>query len=99
MLLDVSFLANLALFALIMLSGANVPVGELPAAMQAMSALLPMTRSIAAAPAFTAGASWDVAAPALLGDIAVGLAWATVGLLILLAIERVAVTRGALEGV
>lgn len=98
-LLDASFLANLALFALILLSGANVPLHELPAALQVVAGLLPMTRSIAAARDFAAGEAWDLAAPALLGDVVLGAAWAVTGLLFLAAIERVAISRGTLEGV
>lgn len=98
-LLDASFLANLALFALILLSGANVPIQELPAPLQAVSQALPMTRSITAARAFAAGAPWDAAVLDLAGDLALGVVWAIVGLLILSLIERLAIARGTLEGV
>jgi len=98
-LLDASFLANLALFALILLSGANVPLTELPGPLLAISAVLPMTRSISAARAFAAGASWDAAASPLVADLALGLAWGLAGFVILAVIERVAISRGTLEGV
>lgn len=98
-LVDASFLANTALFALILLSGANVPLSELPGPLLAVSALLPMTRSIAAARAFAAGAPWDPTATWLLGDVVLGLLWALVGLYILTMVERVAIDRGTLERV
>jgi ABC-2 type transport system permease protein len=99
-LLDASFLANLALFALILLSGANIPLSELPGALVVVSAVLPMTRSIEAARAFAAGAPWDASASLLLlTDVALGVVWACVGLLILAWIERLAIERGTLEGV
>ncbi len=98
-LLDASFLANLALFALILLSGANVPLHELPEPLQAVSQALPMTRSIAAARAFSGGAPWSAAAPDLAGDLALGILWALAGFAILRLIERLAIARGTLEGV
>lgn len=98
-LLDASFLANVALFTLILLSGANIPIAELPLLLQALSEALPMTRSITAARAFAAGASWDAAIPALAGDLVLGVVWALAGLVILRLIERIAISRGTLEGV
>lgn len=99
-LLDASFLANLALFALILLSGANIPLAELPGPLLVVSAVLPMTRSIEAARGFATGAPWDASASLLLfTDVTLGLLWAFAGFLILAWIERVAIERGTLEGV
>jgi transcriptional regulator with XRE-family HTH domain len=55
-------------------------ITRLAAALQTVSTVLPMTRSISAARAFAAGASWDAAATPLLGDLVLGLAWGLVGL-------------------
>jgi ABC-2 type transport system permease protein len=96
--LDAAFLANTGLMALLLLTGANVPVSELPPALQTASAFVPMTRSIAAARAFAAGGSLEASLPLLAGDVLLGAVWATVGLLLLRWVETQARRRGTLEG-
>jgi ABC-2 type transport system permease protein len=96
--LDAAFLGNLAIKALLLVTGANVPIRELPAALQALSFAFPMTRSIAAARAFAAGGSLEASLPLLATDVILGTAWATAGLLLLRWVEVQARRTGSLEG-
>jgi ABC-2 type transport system permease protein len=64
---DVFFLANLVVFCLLLVSGANVPLDALPSWLEAVSRGVPLTHGIEAAREIASGAS--------LGDVA-GLVWA-----------------------
>jgi ABC-2 type transport system permease protein len=64
---DVFFLANLVVFVLLLISGANVPLDALPGWLEVISRGVPLTHGIEAAREIAAGAS--------LGDVA-GLVWA-----------------------
>ena len=68
---DVFFLANLVVFLLVLLSGANVPLDALPGWVEAISRSLPLTHGILAAREVAAGAS--------LGDVS-GLVWTEAGI-------------------
>lgn len=96
--LDAEFLANLAMFAILLLTGANVPLTELPGWLVPLSSALPLTRSVEAARLFTNGG--DLASGlGLLGiDAAVGTLWALGGLALFSWIEAQARRRGSLEG-
>ena len=63
---DVFFLANLAVYLLLMLSGANIPLDTLPGWLEAISRSLPLTHGIEAAR--------EVADGATLADVS-GLVW------------------------
>lgn len=82
---------------LLLLSGANVPVGELPGWLQPVSLAVPLTRSIdVATTAFTAGTG-DSAGEALWGELAVGVIYTCLGYASLRLLERRARTAGRLE--
>lgn len=97
--LDALFLANLAMFALLLLTGANVPLVDLPAFAAAIGQALPLTRSIAAARLYASGAPFAEGVPLLLGDLAIGVAWALAALALFTWIEAQARRRGTFEGV
>ncbi len=97
--LDATFLANGAMFALLLLSGANVPLEDLPAWTAPLYWALPITRSVEASRAYVAGADFASGLPLLVGDALIGTAWALAGLFLFRWIEDQARRRGTLEGV
>ena len=97
--LDAAFLVNLMVFALLLLSGANIPLSELPPWLAYLGQALPLTRSIEAARALAAGGEITTALPLLLGDLAIGLGYALAGFTLFSWIETQARRRGTFEGV
>ncbi len=96
--LNVLFIVNVIFFLLLLFSGANVPLDKLPEWMQAVSALLPLTRGIQAARLFVAGASLAEVWPALAGELAVGVAYGLAGFGVFRWFETQARRKGTLEG-
>ncbi|HET8570046.1 MAG TPA: ABC transporter permease [Candidatus Limnocylindria bacterium] len=97
--LDASFLANLAMFVVLLLSGANVPIAELPGWLQAVAWALPLTRSVEAVRGYAAGADLLSGLPLLATDLAIGLAWAIGGYLLFSWFEERARRMGTLDRV
>lgn len=97
--LDAPFLANTAMFMLLLLTGANIPLGELPPWLLPVSWALPLTRSVEAARSYVAGADTVSALPLLAGDLAVAAVWAVSGYLLFSAFEERARRRGTLDRV
>ncbi len=97
--LDAGLFANAATFILLFLSGANIPLEELPAELRAVSYALPLTRSIEAARAFVAGGSFIENSSLLLADLALGIVYALAGLALFSWLETQARHRGTLENV
>ena len=95
--LNVMFINNAVYFGLLIFSGANVPISTLPPWMQAISAMLPLTRGIAAARALIAGASLADVAPLLGGEFLIGVVYVFAGYLLFRWIEFQAKQRGTLE--
>ena len=96
--LDANFLANTVMFAILLLTGANVPLSELPRFLLPLSAILPLTRSVEAARIFTAGGELANGIGLLAIDAVVGTLWALTGLALFSWIEAQARRRGSLEG-
>jgi len=94
---NVMFVNNFVYFLLLIFSGANVRLAELPAWVQATSSVLPLTRGIAAARRLVEGASLVEVMPLLLGELAVGLAYSLLGYLLFAVFEVEAKKRGTLE--
>lgn len=80
---NVTVLNNLLLGALLIWSGANVPISRLPGWMQAVSPGLPLTHGIKAARRATDGAALGDIGGLLLLELAVGAAYAVVGVVLL----------------
>ena len=97
--LNVMFINNTVYFALLILSGANVPIASLPAWLQALSGVLPLTRGIASARAIIAGQSLAQVAPLLAGEFLIGAIYVLLGYTLFRWFEYQAKRRGTLETV
>ena len=96
---NVMFVNNFVYFSLLVFSGANVPIATLPAWMQAVSNVLPLTRGIASARALAAGASLNEVSPLLFSEIGIGLLYGLIGYFLFSWFETQAKQKGTLETV
>jgi ABC-2 type transport system permease protein len=94
---NVMFVNNFVYFLLLIFSGANIRLNEVPAWVQATSSILPLTRGISAARLLVQGASLAEVMPLLLGELAVGVVYALLGYLLFAVFEVEAKKRGTLE--
>jgi ABC-2 type transport system permease protein len=96
--LDALFMGNLVMFSLLLLSGANVPLSDLPDIARAVGSVLPLTHSVEAARLFqSSAADFGAGVRLLLTDLLVGAAWAIAGLVLFAWFESQARQRGSLE--
>jgi ABC-2 type transport system permease protein len=94
---ETATLSNVVLGVLIVFCGVNVAVSVLPHWMQSVSLVLPMTHGIAAARDVAAGVAFtDVLGP-LRDEIAIGVGYAVIGMLLLLYFERESRVHASLE--
>jgi ABC-2 type transport system permease protein len=91
------FVNNFVYFLLLIFSGANVQLSQMPAWVQVTSSVLPLTRGISAARLLVQGARLSEVAPLLLGELAIGLIYSLLGYLLFAAFEVEAKKRGTLE--
>jgi ABC-2 type transport system permease protein len=94
---NVMFVNNFVYFVLLIFSGANVPIAELPGWMQIISYALPLTRGIAAGRSLVAGFSLAQVAPLLWAELGIGLMYGIIGYLLFAIVEVEAKRRGTLE--
>lgn len=94
---NVMFVNNFVYFLLLIFSGANVQMHEMPAWVQFISSGLPLTRGINAARLLVQGASFADVTPLLLGELGIGLIYGILGYLLFAAFEVIAKRRGTLE--
>lgn len=94
---NVMFVNNFVYFLLLIFSGANVPLNQLPAWMRAISNALPLTRGIAAGRLLVGGASLSDVVPLLWTELGVGLIYGLLGYLLFALFEIEAKRRGTLE--
>ena len=94
---NVMFVNNFVYFMLLIFSGANIPLAQLPVWIRAISYMLPLTRGIMAAREIVGGAGLIEVFPLLLGELGVGLAYFIVGYILFAVFEVVAKRRGTLE--
>jgi ABC-2 type transport system permease protein len=97
MALNVMFVNNTVYFLLLIFSGANLPLEQLPGWMQAISQWLPLTRGIQAARMLVRGAAFGEVAPLLAGELAIGLLYGLAGFVLFRWFENHARRRGTLE--
>ncbi len=97
--LDSLFLANTAMFVMLLVTGANIPLADLPAPLAAIGQAIPLTRTIEASRLYASGADFLVGLPLLLTDLVLATAWSVAGLILFSWIETQARRRGTLEGV
>jgi ABC-2 type transport system permease protein len=95
--LNVMFVNNTVYFLLLLFSGANLPLDQMPAWMQTISACLPLARGIRSARLLVAGASLAEVWPLLVGELAVALVYALTGFALFSRFEAQARKRGTLE--
>jgi ABC-2 type transport system permease protein len=95
--LDQNIASNAIVFALLVLSGANIPRNELPGLLAVAGSLLPLTRSISAARTIVAGGSLADAAPAMAGELAVGVLYGALGFIVFRWLEVQARRRGTMD--
>ncbi len=96
---NVMFVNNTVYFLLLIFSGANVAIDKLPAWMQALSQILPLTRGIAASRALVAGQGLAGIGPMLLTELGIGFIYGMLGYFMFHWFEVVAKRRGSLETV
>lgn len=94
---NVMFVNNFVYFLLLIFSGANVRMEQMPAWVQFISAGLPLTRGISAARLLVQGASLAEVTPLLLGELGIGLVYSVLGYLLFASFEVMAKRRGTLE--
>ena len=97
--LNVMFINNAVYFALLLFSGANVPVASLPPWMQVVSEVLPLTHGIRAARLLVAGADLAQVAPLLRTEFLIGAVYVLLGYVSFRWFEIQAKKRGTLETV
>jgi ABC-2 type transport system permease protein len=73
---DVFFLANFVVYALVLFSGANIPLDALPAWMESTARALPLTHGIEAARAVADGASLSAVDHLVWTELAIGAGYA-----------------------
>jgi ABC-2 type transport system permease protein len=96
---NVMFVNNFVYFSLLIFSGANVAISALPSWMQVVSAILPLTRGIAASRALVNGASLSDIFPLLVTELGIGLFYGLLGYILFSWFEIQAKRRGTLETV
>lgn len=94
---ETAVLSNFILYFLLLFAGVNVPVELLPGWLQTMAQGLPITHGAGAARELVAGASVLEVGDLLLAELAVGTAYAVLGLALLRRFEVVARRNATLE--
>jgi ABC-2 type transport system permease protein len=94
---ETAVLANIIFGLLLIFTGANVPVSELPGWMQAISELTPLTHGIEAARQLADGASLGSVDHLIGQELLVGLGYGVVGYLLLRFFERQSRVHATLE--
>ncbi|GAA2216517.1 hypothetical protein GCM10009850_119860 [Nonomuraea monospora] len=91
-----NLLINVVFYALILITGANIPLGELPAPLSAIGSAVPMTHGLEAVRAALAGQP-DLVAGRLGWELLVGVCYAGAGILLFRCAERHARRSGTLD--
>jgi ABC-2 type transport system permease protein len=94
---NIMFVNNTVYFALLIFSGANVPLHLLPPAMQSVSQMLPLTRGIAASRILINGGGLEHVSPLLTGELIIGLVYGVAGYLMFHWFELQAKRSGTLD--
>jgi ABC-2 type transport system permease protein len=94
---ETAVLSNIFFGVLLILSGANVPVHDLPGWMQPVSQVVPLTHGIAAARHLAAGDSFRSILGLLGAEALIGLVYATLGYVLIRGTESVSRRRATLE--
>ncbi len=95
--LDWRVVGSITGFAIFLLSGANVPLEELPQAAYVLSKLFPVTRSILAVRSLAAGDELAASVPLILTDVGIGVAYGVLAVLLFAWVVRRGRRHGTLE--
>ncbi len=88
---------NLMEYVLLIFTGSNFPVAQLPSFLQVISYALPLTRSIAAARGVVNGMEWTKVLELLSGEILVGIGYILLAASLVKWAEKEAIKNGTLE--
>lgn len=91
------FVLNVVNYILLIFTGAEFPVSQLPSFCQILSQLLPLTRSIAAAKLLLAGGNKSIIIQLMCEEGLLAIIYFVLGACLLRGIERLAVKKAALE--
>ena len=94
---ETAVLSNILFGGLLVLSGANVPVHDLPAALRPISEGVPLTHGIAAARRLAAGSSFGSVLGLVGAEALIGLVYASVGYMLIRGTETISRRRATLE--
>ncbi len=94
---ETAVLANIMFGVLLIFTGANVPVDQLPGWMQSISNVLPFTHGIDAARQVADGASLSDVAGLLATEVALGVAYGAVGYVFIRNAERLSLRYATLD--
>lgn len=94
---NVMFVNNTVYFLLLLFSGANLNMALMPAWMQNISQVLPLTRGIASAREIIAGGSFSDVAPLLANEFIFGVIYTLLGYSLFIWFETQAKRKGTLE--
>lgn len=97
--MDSLFLANTAMFVLLLVSGANIPAADLPPSLALLGQILPLSRTIEASRLYASGADFASGVPLLLGDLGLAVAWSIAGFAVFSWVEAEARRRGTFQGI
>jgi ABC-type polysaccharide/polyol phosphate export permease len=96
---DVWLVSNISVALLLLLTGVNVPAGELPPAMRAVGQALPITHAAEAARRLAAGEGLGAAGPAIAAEVALGLGYAVTAAVLLKLFEAESRRHASLDAV
>ena len=88
---------NLTQYILLIFTGANFPTTQLPAILQKISLILPLTRSIEASRKIVSGKELETVLLLLIGDLIVGIVYVVIAVAVVKYVERIAIRKGTLE--
>ena len=94
---QIHMISNVMWYVLLIFTGTNFPISQLPGGVQIISYLFPMTRSIAAARELVAGANLGQVRELLLGEITVAVLYLAIAAVVIKQAERIAIRKGTLE--
>ena len=94
---DQAVLANIMFGILLVFTGANVPIDQLPGWMQTISSVLPFTHGIEAAREIADGASLSEVSGLLLTEAAIGVVYAAIGYSFIRNAERLSLRHATLD--
>lgn len=88
---------NLTQYILLIFTGANFPITQLPTILQKISLILPLTRSIEASRKIVSGKGLETVSLLLIGDLIVGIVYVVIAVAVVKYVERIAIRKGTLE--